>query len=366
MRLEDLLIEIRNTSRDRVGIVPLNSLVASKVSSARFVPKYLSAGEWDITLPAGSSLADLIGQRGFGVVLTGPAGPIMSGNVDKITSNRTPENQQGTLTIHGVDDTTICWQSRVRPTPNAALDAQTNDRYVITDVAETVMYDLVNKNIGPGALTARRGPLAQDIVLGTNLARGASYTSRCRFDKVGDELIKIARLNGLGFRIIQKVVVGDEKLVFEVYETVDRSDLIRLTLHNRGLESIEYTLEAPTVTRPQIAGQGEGAARTIIEHTNAASLAAETAWGFHIEDFIDRRDTDDSTELAQEGESQLADGGEKVTPRIVPADAPNMVIGRDWQVGDRIAVDDTETVVTAQSALINIDATGVTCAVALT
>lgn len=366
MELSDLILEARDATRTRAGIVKLGDLVASKISSARFVPKHLAAGDWDITVPAESRLADLIAQRGHGIVLTGPAGPIISGSVDRIIASRSPEDGTGIITAHGVDDTALCWHSRIRPTPSATLAAQVDDQYVVTGVAETVMYDLVDKNLGPGARADRRGPLALDVVLGTNLARGSAYTSRNRFGRVGDELAVIAALNGLGFRIVQRDVGGTDKLVYEVYETVDRSSLIRLSLRNRGLEFIEYTLEAPTLTHPQVAGQGEGAERTIIEHTNAAALAAEAAWGFHIEAFIDRRDTDDPDELEQEGEAQLADGGEKVVPRIVPADAPNMIYGRHWHVGDRIAVDDTETVVTVQAALITVDASGVSCAAALT
>src|SRR5690606_13416611 len=81
--------------------------------------------------------------------------------------------------------------------------------------------------------------------------------------------------------------------------------------------------------------------RTIIERTSAESLASEAEWGLWArhERFMDRRDTDDASELNAAGdEVLLIEGVAQTAMRTVPSEGRTMAFPTAWNLGDRITV----------------------------
>lgn len=357
MRISDLSIEVRNKSLARVADIP-----PELWSDVTIRPEHSGAGFWSLSLPAEQECAQLLALPGAGIVVTGPVGvgvygTIFSGSVEEDVDTQSTSDVLGTITFQGSADTALLWDPLILPNPAQEPDAQTSARYDVTGAAETVLHDLTGKTIGPSALASQRGALADRLTMGTNLGRGPTVTSSTRFDVLGDELVRLARLAGFGFRVVQ----SGTALVFETYVPQDLSKLVRLDVQNDTLAKASSTVTVPRVTRVLPAGQGEGADRTILVRTTADSLAAETAWGRKRFLWKDRRDTDDPTLLEQAGDEELADGGfTRIQTIAIPADDLHGY-GVSWREGDRITVTlrGVEYPATTSAAVIRITKDGV-------
>lgn len=354
MHVDELTIEVRNLNLDRIGQIDPRLW-----SDVKLGPKHLGVGQWSLSLPAEDPMAVALATPGAGIIATGPDGVILSGPVAPFSRTQTPADTSGMVKFDGFSDDVILWDALAFPDPAHASTAQTLAYDVQTSAAETLLHHLVTANLGSGTGTGQRGGLASKLTsYSADLARGGTKTLRARFDNLGETLVEFAKLGGLGFHLVQ---VGDH-LEFQTYAPVDRSALVRLDVNNGTLARIEYSTKPPKVTRVLVAGQGEGADRTIIERTSTDSLAAETAWGRRIMQFKDQRNTDDAGELEQAGDKILTDGGStQVATKVIPADALNIAYGVDWREGDQVAVvvGDTETKVTVSSAVIAIGSSGV-------
>ena len=189
-----------------------------------------------------------------------------------------------------------------------------------------LIRDLVDVNAGPSARSEYRRPL----VIGDVVA-GAQATINSRFKPVVDEVATLAETAGLTVDIVQ----DDElrKSVLTVTKGRDFSRRIRLSHDNGGIESHEFTVEAPTVTSVLVAGQGEGEKRTLkLTDGNAND------WGFWALQFQDRRDTDDQAELDAAGVDTLTEGQENASVNVVVNDTPRIRFGRDFWLGDTVTV----------------------------
>ena len=357
MHPTDITIEVRNLALQRKG--QIDSRLWSDV---KIIPRFNARSTWSMSLPREEPMCQALAQPGAGIIVTGPAGVILSGPVEPFTRVQTPADEGGMISFAGVDDSCILWDALAWPDPARAADAQTLGYDVRTAAVETLLHQLVNANVGPSALLSRRGALAQLLEIGTDLSRGGTQTSRARYQPLGELLQALAALGGIGFRVVQV----DAALEFQTYVPVDRSATVRLDVANGTLSRAENTTRPPTVTRVLVAGQGEGADRTILQRTSADSLAAEAAWGRVREVFKDRRDTDITAELEQAGDEDLAEGGHTIIEtKITPADDMAVQYQRDWREGDivSVTVGDTEIPQTVTAAAIGITSKGVMTAV---
>lgn len=362
MRADEVVVEVRDKTLTRRGQIPtgLLDLDATLVASG--------VGSWRLRLPTSvpgrpevAAMADLLRTPGSGLVVThvDPAvGVLFSGPMQTPEAKAGASDPAGTLTVQGVTDDVLLFKRRAYGQPSIAdVSAQTVGWDVRTGVAETVMRAYVDANMGPSAPVSRRVSL---LTLAPDLGRGPSVTRSERFTVLGEVLQEIGTVAGLGFRVVQ---VGDV-LQFQVYAPTDRTGLVRLDVRNGTLSEQSASVSPPSVTRAIVAGQGEGADRTLLERTTAESLAAEEEWGpwGRVESFIDQRQTDDLTELQQAGDKALAEGGATTTTvRAVPADDLTMRYPIDWGLGDRVTVivDGQETTSRVASAQIILDASGV-------
>ena len=327
MIIDDLTIEVRDKSLNRVG-----QLLGADVVGAKFIVRHNNVGYWFVKLPASSPLVGSLRTPGFGLVVTGPGGVIISGPTISAELVQTQDDLQGVWFIGGRDDSRIFEERLAYPQPgNADVATQNVSNDVRTGASETVMKAYVNANLvsGPAVRAVAFLTVAADGGL------GATVRGNARFSNLQTLLYDLAQSGGLGYTVAQ---VGSE-LVFDVYSPVDRSATIRLDVENGKLSSSKYAYEAPALTRAIVAGAGEAVDRLFIESVTSDSVAAEGTWGRRIESFVDQRGTDDATQLAQAGFEALVDNGKtRVVMEVNPSDTNTMLYGSDWGLGDTITV----------------------------
>lgn len=327
MRIQDIVVEVRDANLNRVGQITERGLVGLQV-----VTRFNAVGAWKITLPADDPMADELRAPGAGLIVTGASGVLLSGPTMSAKSIKTAENPTGEWEITGVDDTAVLGQRIAYPSPATADLTLQGDYDVRTGKAETVMKEFVAANIGSSAPTVRRIP---NMTVEADSARGVNVTGRGRYQPIGELLSSLAVTSNLGFDVVQNA--GD--LVFKVYEPVDRSLSIRMDIDNNRLTKSEYSYTAPQATRVIVAGQGSGADRTIVEVASTDSTDAETLWSRRVEVFKDQRNTNDLTELEQAGTQILADKGYTVeSVSVTPTDDETMNYPADWGLGDKVSV----------------------------
>jgi hypothetical protein len=337
MQVQDLTVEVRNSLLERVAQITEQDLVGFTV-----VLRFNNVGSWKVTLPAESTAAEALRQPGAGVIVTGPEGVIFTGPTTSAKKIQSTEDPQGSWEIEGVDDSIVLLERLGYPDPtepDAGLQTVAYDE--ITGPASTVLYHYVNANLGPDAPIERQ---IANLELAPDTALGSTTTGKVRFDVLGSIFTRLVAPDGLGYDIKQE----DDKLVFAVYQPVDRSGDIRLDVENNRLSVSEYTYENPKATRAIVAGQGQGEQRAILEVATTESEASETTWGRRIEVFKDQRDTSDNTLLEQSGLEILAKFGmtqEGISVR--PSDDGLMRFGYDWNLGDKVSVVANEAVAVA-------------------
>jgi hypothetical protein len=351
MKIDELTVEVRDSSLERVGQILPKDLVGFKA-----VLRFNNVGSWEITLPVGHPVGEVLRQPGSGIVVTGPTGVLMSGPTISATNEKTSSNPNGDWIIQGADDSIVLAERLAYPDPATAdVEAQAEAFDARVGVASTLMLGYVDDNIGPNAPVEREIPglsIAVDPIVGSTVYPSA------RFDILGELLSGIASVDGLGFDIKQV----DGTLEFSVFEPTDRSGQIRMDVSNNTLSKTQYAYGSHALSRAIVAGQGQGTDRQFIEVTSTDSLAAETLWGRRIETFIDQRNTADENELTQAGVEKLADGGATLTSvDVVPSSDLTMAYGKDWGLGDRVTVviDDQEVSATVTTVSMSIDSDGV-------
>ena len=352
MNISDLIVEVRDSSLERIGQIRPQDLVG-----ATFVVRFNNVGFWSLTLPYGHSLGELLRLPGYGIVLTGPSNEvILSGPTLSATLVQTQDNIEGNWDIEGVSDDVFLAERLAYPRPTTAdVTAQTSGSDLRTGVAESVIKAYIDANIGPSAPAERT---ISALTIETDAGRGEVVTANARFDTLQDLIYDLAQVGGLGYLISQ----NDSSFEFSIYEPTDRSDLVRMDVQNRKLSSSVYRYGTARVTRAIVGGRGEAEDRVYIERSNGDSLAAETTWGRRIEVFKDARRSEDANELNTAGDELLIDLGKTIVEMtVVPSSDQTMVYGVDWFLGDRVTVvaNDIESTAVVTEVGINIAADGV-------
>jgi hypothetical protein len=327
VKLRDLTVEVRDKALNRVGAIRPEELVLE------LEDQFNNVGTWKLTLSIEHPLTAALRTPGSGVIITGPTDVLMSGPTSKHEFAATPEDPGGSVVFEGISDTCVLSDYLAFPDPtNINPTTQTKSHDDRTGSAETLLHAYVNANIGPSAPVGRR---KTGLTMGTNLGRGTIMTKSARFPILGNLLTDIALVDGLGFRVVQR----SANLVFETYQIVDRSNVIRLDVMNNTLAGQRVAITPPAATHVIVAGQGEQVDRTFRDVTTPQSLAAEADWGRRIEVFQDQRDQADDAQLDQSGLETLADKGfTSVAVQAVPMEDSAMQFGTDWGLGDKVSV----------------------------
>lgn len=217
------------------------------------------------------------------------------------------------------------------PSPDQALTNQ-GDYYRDRGKTEDVLRRLIYTHIGNGARDFNQA----GVLVAESQGRGN-----------GTRIIKTRFKNLL--EVAQNISVNDGELMFETHLSTqglprfrfrmgeDLRREVRLSEANGALGSWEMEETAPEVTRVLVAGQGQGADRTLVLRAgNSNDYAPGT--GLRGTVFQDRRDTDGDDDLTQAGDDTLADGAETAKISMELNDVPGNRFGEDFQIGDRVTV----------------------------
>lgn len=352
MQPKDVTVEVRDRTLTRVGTI------TSKFLRLTATVRHNNVGEWVVTLPAAHPMVPHLSTPGSGLIVSLHGETAFSGPTSTPAREADRENPDGTYTFTGVTDDILLADARAFPSPLVSADpgAQTQANDKRTAGAESLMRQYVAYNIASThALAGRLAGFRNYVTLeSVNQNRGINVTKAPRFDNLLELCNEIATLANLGFQMVQR---GDF-IVFEVLDVLDVSGTVRFDLLNGTLSSEKVEVTGPSITRAIVAGQGEGAARTIITRTSTEATAAESEWGRVIEDFIDQRNTNVITELQQAGDERLLEDGFTATSvKVLPTDSVTMRYALDWACGYRVAVvvngQETKTTVTAAAFIVD-------------
>ncbi|MBZ6259768.1 siphovirus ReqiPepy6 Gp37-like family protein [Streptomyces olivaceus] len=248
----------------------------------------------------------------------------------------------GTVTVRFSDDLARIAGYVTYPEPSKTFAAQTTTsdvkRKIVASTAEETIRTLVNENCGPGALPARR---IERLVLDTIADVGTAQVLATRFEPLLDICRKAAITNRLGFRTRQ---VGDE-IRFGVYEPRDLTKTVRFSDGLGNLRSVQSTLGAPTATSELVMGGTDPAEDSPEGDPAYERVYVEVTSNQHVdwwraEKFVEKSGVDDDSEgeLTQAG--VLAFGNDNPTASLstVTVDTPDLKAGRDFGLGDLVAV----------------------------
>jgi hypothetical protein len=352
MQVDELIIEVRDPDFNRVGQFRPVDLVGAK-----FIMRFNNVGSWEMTLPAGNRLGELLRLPGYGILVTGPddtvifSGPTLSAKLEQ-----TPDNLQGDWLIVGSDDSILLSERLAYPNPTTDDVADQGQAYdARLGAAETVLKQYVNANLGSLAPISRQ---VENLLIEADSSRGEIVQGNARFEKLQDLLYGLAQTGGLGYQITQE----DSDLLFSVYEPEDKTAKIRMDLFNQKLSRAEYAYSVAKVTRAIVGGQGEAEWRRFVEVSNTDSEAAEVEWSRRIEVFKDGRNSRITSQLTQDGLEMLVDEGKTITElSVTPSDDINMRFAVDWYLGDKVTVviDQLEAQAVVTEVGLAIDADGV-------
>jgi hypothetical protein len=242
-------------------------------------------------------------------------------------------NGVGEVVVNFSDDLATIAGYITWPEPALAWAGQHGDTWREFDTvnAEVLIRTLVNENAGPGARTERRIP---NLVLDTVATAGTATSLRTRFEPVLDACrLAAASGGGIGFRTRQDA----DQIKFGCYTPRDLSATARFSTGLGNLRSVSFSRSAPTSTHALVAGtETEGSSiRTFVE---VADTTAAGEW-WRVEKYVDGgAENDDTGELTAAGTADIADGAAPVSLSTVTVDTEELQAGRDYHLGDRVAV----------------------------
>lgn len=328
MKIEDLTVEVRDASFNRLGQLTPDDLVGLTV-----VGRYCNVGSWTLTLPSTSRLVDELRTPGAGIIVTAYGEVIFSGYTTAAKLEQSTDNSVGDWVIEGVDDSIILAERLAYPYPASDdVTAQVVEADVRAGNAETVIKGYVQENISKDAVTSRA---IAALSIEPDQGRGDIVSASARFETLQDLLYGLAQTGRIGFRVEQ----AGTGLEFQVYEPVDRSQTIRMDVDNGRLTKTEYVYGQPKITRAIVGGAGEGVNRVFYQGSSSDSLLAESVWARRVERFVDGRGGNDETALIQSANEALVDEGKTiVNTSVTPSDDQTMRYGIDWNLGDKVSV----------------------------
>lgn len=355
MRAEDLTVEVRRNPQTaaedepknvfrRVAGIPLDAL------DILVQDVFNGVGSWTITLPEGHPAVEHLEKPGAGIVVSLSGTEVFSGPMTQVTYSAGP-NDTGDVIFNGVSDDIFLADTIVEGLMRVSGLGTTTQLMdpLRTAVAETLMHEYVYNELSADANWGSDDdlPTPGPLVMGTDEGRGVSMTRNPQYERLLDVVSEIADASGfLGFRCIQR---GDY-VTFETYERLDRSSLIRMDIRTGSLTQQQVTISCPEVSEVLVAAAGqaedniepeEGGDRPVVMHGGVSD------WNRNIQKFVDRRDftlwaDDDHDAVAfyriTEDEYNKYNHRGVVQAKAVPSDDAPWLYGRDWQLGDVIAV----------------------------
>ncbi|MFE9865863.1 siphovirus ReqiPepy6 Gp37-like family protein [Streptomyces sp. NPDC005506] len=345
----DLQVYVRNSSHQIIGQL-------DDFSQAQLVMRYNAVSNWALDISATDRNASFLAPAsnpGGGLIFKLYGSTLLSGPIHTFGYSSSPDGAKK-LTVAGPDDTIHTAAALVFPDPAHEVDAQTTSYYAViasTAYTETLMKNLVNLNLGPGALTARR---KSGLTVETSTNRGRTgHTYQYRFETVLEALTELARLapigtppGYLGFRIVQKSASAG--IEFQVYSTTNRLTTATFSEGRGNVISSSYEVKAPTATyavlgagRDTVAGSANTAfvAKSLFGYTRADTVFP----GYRPEMFVDVGEidptaTDAQAQLDEKAQDALYAAATSITISMDPQDNEQLTFGKDYFLGDLVTV----------------------------
>jgi hypothetical protein len=313
-----MLITVRDANLAPVEIVDTHT-------SLEWTDRWLGVGGWILEIPTDTPAAQALLAPGAGIVVTDGddvelSGPVLASlaGAAQAADRRVTVNDghaRDTLTIIGTTD--MVWL-RDRITVPPAGQA-TDDR---TGIGSTILLEYVAANTAGGRrIAGLANPVDPEL--------GATVAHSTRYGVLLDTCREIAELAGIGFRLAQPAATRALRL--DIAEPTDRTADVRfgLKLGNIGAASISTSEAKGTVA--YMAGQGEGAARTI--------EILDSGAGRRIERFVDRRDLPTADQLRAAGQLWLDENAGALSVTVDPVTSTGSRYGIDYHLGDLVTVD---------------------------
>jgi len=295
--------------------------------SAQCVLRESGVGTWSITVDESSQWSPVV-QEGWGVVVMDGDTTVFSGPVTEIQVDQ--NGQERDVTLSGVTDMHVLADRLVYPNPAQGFNAQTISHYKAKGPAETLILNMVQGQCTPDEAWPTRVRRTPGLTLPVSLGRGVTTSVEARFTRLLDEVKALATVGGLVVDIVQ----DGTDLPLIIREPRDKSRSVRF-MQDSGLGAYTVKNTAPTVTTVILGAQGEGASRTI----TGKSAPNETRWGARrIEQFSDRRDTEDADEHQKTMTEVLAEGGPSGSATFEVAETNDLRYGAHFQLGDVVSV----------------------------
>lgn len=249
-------------------------------------------------------------------------------------------------------------EQRICLPPPFDLPATSYEHAFTSDPAETAMLGLVDANMGPGAIAARR---LDDLNVDTDGGRGTVGSYRARYHTVEERLSAIGQVGELGWEVVRDPGVAGEFL-FRVIEGTDRTATVFFdpafdsALAQRWLRSYS---DLKTVA--YVAGQGEGIDRTVVATWLGAS---EPTGRDRRELFVDARDIEDessppgdTTALEQRGKEKLAEQQAEDAFETEVNPIGSFRYQTHWNLGDVVTVRNASWDIVREARIIEVERT---------
>ncbi|MFE9286721.1 siphovirus ReqiPepy6 Gp37-like family protein [Streptomyces olivaceus] len=320
-------VYVRNSTLERIGQV-------ADYTQLTVVPRHNAIGAMTMEIAADSPMTPLLAEGNGLIVKTMDGDTVMSGPIRTVDWSRSESDAGGgKLTVGAVSDDELLARYTCWPSPTAVIGSQSASVYKIdVAAAETGMRNLVNLNVGPGALSSRRNPL---LTLAANGAHGPALVREVnQFDNLLTVLQDVAEAAGLGFRVVQ---VGSG-LQFQVFEPADLSRTARFSFGLGNLTDANYTTTPPTCTRAIVVAGGGTSPRICKTYDRVDPLFPDLV----LEQFVDQTSVDSASvdlvaQMDQAAEEALTRGAGQGSLSISPVDLPLLRYGRDYNVGDTVS-----------------------------
>ncbi|MFD9920659.1 Gp37-like protein [[Kitasatospora] papulosa] len=343
----DLQVYVRNSSHQIIGQV-------DDFTQVQLVLRYNAVSNWSMqisTTPRNAALLTPAENPGGGLVFKLYGTTLLSGPIHTFGFDSGPDGSKK-FTVAGPDDTIHAAATLVWPDPAHAIDSQATAYYSVTNSAaytETLMKNLVNLNLGPGALAMRR---KSGLTVQASSNRGKTgHSFTYRFETVLEALTELARLapigtppGYLGFRIVQQ----GTGIEFQVYSTRDRKDTATFSEGRGNVISSSYEVKAPTAVyavlgagRDAVAGAANGA--VVAKELFGYSRAGTVFPGFRPEVFVDVGEidptaTDAQAQLDEKAQDALYAAATSIGVSMDPQDTEQLTFGKDYFLGDLVTV----------------------------
>jgi Siphovirus ReqiPepy6 Gp37-like protein len=283
------------------------------------IARHNAVATWELVLPADTDAARALLASYRPRLLLSTDTVYRSGPATRFQRNQSQDGDL--LTVNGVDDLALLSFRLAHPQPGSpAPPYSTTAADARTGVASTVFSGYVDRNAGPGAITARQIP-GLTILLPTPF--GPTVSMSGAWQNLLDFIAQAANAAGVGIRV--------RDLQFEVFQPSGSADF---SVDLGTLAAWESVLEMPDANYVYVGGSGVGTARVYREYADTPSMLA---WG-RIEQFSDQRNTAVTAELDQAGGEALASGARPPTVEMEALDTEQQQFLRDWNVGDQVTV----------------------------